>query len=188
MLFWILLAGCGGKDPYLLGHHDADALAACTIAILPLQNKSSYPQGHEIIGHILFNELVQTNQYYLALRGDVQKIYHQLRIRPWMTPTPEQLRIIADRLGVEALIGGEVLQMKEQVSQGQVTTELKIQIRVYNGHDGTQVFACYHARKGQDYRKILHFGLFNTISALSEKVIQEILELWKEKQLLPCQG
>jgi len=184
LLLWI--SGCAGKAPYLQQGYNDGSISTCSVAILPLWNKTSYLQGGRVVGRILHSQLARSGGFYLALNGDVKKIYDQLRIRPWMTPAPEQLHIIADRLGVDALVGGEVLEMSEQTVSGQVLTKLSVQLRVYRAVDGTQLFATYHSRRGEDYRTLMHFGLINTISGLSEKVIQEILELWKEKRLLSC--
>lgn len=181
-----LLAGCGGAAPFLQGGEGLGGQRVCSFALLPLQNKSTYPQGGEVVQRLLARELVRGGYHHIALTGDVRKIYRQLGLRAMMTPSPEQLRIIADRLGVEAIIGGEVLQMQEQVSQEKIQTKLVVQLRVYRGRDGRQAFATYHSRQGEDYRTLLHFGRINTISGLTEKVIGEILLLWKEKHLFNC--
>lgn len=188
LVMLLVLAGCASSTPYLQMGSGADSLSACSMAVLPLVNKSEYPQGGELVGRLLASRLVQDGPGRLALAGDVQTIYGQLHIRPGTTPSPEQLRIIADRLGVDALVGGEVLEMAEKSSQGQVHSQLTLQLRLYRGVDGSQAFATYHRRQGDEYRTLMHFGVVNSISALSERVIEEVIELWMAKELINCRG
>lgn len=181
-----LLGGCAGSRPHLQEFSVARPVQACSVGVLPLLNRSGYNQGDKVIYRLLLAELVQKRPWRLALEGDVRMIYRELRLRPWVQPSPEQMRIIASRLGVNLLVGGEILEMEEQGEGARLNPRLKIQLQVYDGRDGTLLWSTYHARQGSDYRTLMHFGLSNTVSALGKKMIKEILTLWEEEEMVAC--
>ncbi len=181
-----ILSGCAGSGPYLQEFKIAPPVQACSVGILPLVNRSGYIQGDRILYRVLIAQLVEQRSWRVALEGDVRRIYRELRLRPWIQPSPEEMKIIASRLGVDLLIGGEILEMKEQVEGDWVNPRLKMQLQVYNSKEGTLQWSTYHARQGTDYRKLMHFGLSNTVSQLGKKMIKEILGLWEEQGLLAC--
>ncbi len=182
----VVLGGCAGSKPYLQEFKVVAPVRACSVGVLPLINRSGYGQGDRVLYRVLLSELVNQRPWRLALEGDVLAIYRELRLRPWVQPSPEQMKIIASRLGVDILVGGEILEMEEKVEGKRVNPRIKIQLQVYNGKDGTLLWATYHSRQGADYRKVMHFGLSNTVSQLGKKIIQEILKLWEEEELLAC--
>lgn len=181
-----LLSGCSSTRPSLQEFKVAPPVQACRLGVLPFVNRSGYDQGERILYRILLAELVRQRPWQVALEGDVRLIYRELRLRPWIRPSPEQMRIIASRLGVDILVGGEILEMEEEVQGERVNPRLKIQLHVYSGKDGTLLWTTYHGRQGTDYRKIMHFGLSNSVSQLGKKMMKEILILWEEKGLLVC--
>jgi hypothetical protein len=44
----------------------------------------------------------------------------------------------------------------------------------------------YHRRTGAEYRKVMHFGLVNTMTSLAAVVSGEIVDAWLAKGLTPC--
>ncbi len=182
----VVLAGCARTGPYHQEFKVATSVQACSVGLLPLINKSGYSQGDRLLYRVLLSELVNHRSWRLALEGDVRRIYRQLRIKPWEQPSPDQLQVIASRLEVDILVGGEILEMEEQVEGERVNPRLKIQLQVYDGKNGTILWSTYHGKQGTDYRKVMHFGLRNTVSQLGKKMIKEILRLWEEEELLVC--
>jgi hypothetical protein len=180
------LNGCAGTQPHLQQFAGKYPVQACSVGVLPLINRSAYSQGDKILYRVIMTELVIQRPWRLALEGDIRRIYRELRLRPWIQPNPEQMQIIASRLGVDLLVGGEILEMEEQVEGDRVNPRLKIQLQVYNSKDGTVLWSTYHGKQGTDYRKLMHFGLSNTVSELGKKMMKEILRLWEEEELLAC--
>ena len=187
-LFFVFLNGCAGSSPHLQIYKINKQNQTCSIAILPFINKTDFNQGDKILYRVMLSQFVQQQRFrLLALEGDVYDIYRELHLRPWTRPTPEQIQLIASRLDVDILIGGDILEMKESIEGNHINPHLKIQLQVYNGQDGTLQWSTYHERQGTDYRKVMHFGLSSTVSQLGNNIIEEILRLWKEEALLRCQ-
>nr|MBF0220888.1 hypothetical protein [Desulfobulbaceae bacterium] len=131
-------------------------------------------------------ELNKGQEYLIVQEGDVRKIFRQMRISPKSNPNLEQLQILADRLSVDALVVGKIISMDEL--QGPLLTEpeLAVDIQLVDASSGKIILTTYHARKGEDFRKVMHFGLVNTLTELSGNVAHEIIEIWKEKGLAKC--
>lgn len=187
-LLLVVFSGCAGSAPHLQRYKNTEQAATCRIGVLPILNHSDFSQGATILYRIILAQLVEEQQYRVALEGDVTDIYRDLHLRPWLQPTPEQMQIIASRLDVDILIGGLILEMKEAPEGGRINPHLKLQLHVYDGEQGVLLWSTYHEAQGTDYRKIMHFGIHNTVSQLSNTIIKEIFELWKEEALLHCQN
>lgn len=129
-----------------------------------------------------------SQEYHLVQEGDVRKIYRQMRIAPKSQLSMEQMRIISERLAVDAVIVGTVVEMNEKTGGGGMETTLAVDLRLVDAFTGKIIFTTYHSRKGEEYRKVMHFGLVNTITELAKRVAHEILEIWQEKGLSKCQS
>jgi hypothetical protein len=186
MVFGVL-NGCAGSGPRIQRYKLNTSVQSCSIGILPIINRTDFNQGDKIIYRVMLSQFVQQHTGRIALEGDISDLYRELHINPWTQPTVEQMQIIASRLGVNILIGGEILEMREPMEGSHINPHLKIQLQAYNGEDGTILWSTYHERQGTDYRKIMHFGLNSSVSQLSNNIIEEILKSWKEEALLRCQ-
>lgn len=182
------MGGCAGKSLYVQEFVAAPYGRVSSVAVLPFRNKSGYKQGDRIFYRVFLSELVSYGGWRVALEGDVRKIYQQLHLRPWDQPSPEQLKIIASRLGVERLIAGDIFVMEEKIYKEYVNPAIGVQVRIYEGETGRILLATDHRRQGDDYRTMMHFGLVNSVTNLSRRVAQEILTEWRERGLVPCEG
>lgn len=184
-----LVAGCAaGKSMHVQEFVAAPYGKVCSFAVLPIRNKSGYKQGERIFHRVFLSELVTHGSWRIALEGDVRKIYQQLHLKPWDQPSPEQLKVIASRLGVERLIAGDLFVMEEKIHKEYVNPAIGLQLRVYEGETGRILFSADHRRQGDDYRTMMHFGLVNSVTNLSRRLAQEILMEWKQRGLIPCEG
>ncbi len=182
----LILAGCGRQAPHLQ-RYSLNPIQTCRVGILPLINKTDYNQGDKILYRILLSQLVSQQTWDITLEGDVIDLYRELHIKPWTHPSPGQLQIIASRLNADILIGGEILQMRETMEGNYINPHIELQLSVYNSTTGTRLWSTYHKKQGTDYRKVMHFGINNSVSQLGHNIIKEILLLWKEEALLQCQ-
>lgn len=188
LLSFLIMTGCSGQAPHLQIYNAGEPIQACRIGILPFLNKTDYDQGDKILYRIVLSQLVQQQTRDIALEGDVTDLYREMHIRPWTHPSPGQMQIIASRLNADILIGGEVLQMQEAREGNYINPHIELQLNVYNGNTGTLQWSTYHKKQGTDYRKVMHFGLNNSVSQLGDNIIKEILLLWKDEALLQCQN
>lgn len=184
----ILLAGCLASSPPP-SFHQLSTLppkSICHVAVLPFVNDTLYNLGDIIVYRVFTAELNRSGRFVVSLEGDVRKIYRQLQLTVKEQPTLEQSKIIAARLGVDAVVTGRIVTMSEEDSAGQNNPILALDIKIIEAGSGAVLLSTYNTRDGEHYRKVLHFGMINTITELSRLVSQEIIELWLAKGIGQC--
>lgn len=180
------LSGCGRKVPVVqeLSHMPDDA--ACSVALLPLIDKSSFPRGSTVFYKILLSELIASGRFRVIKEGDIVDLYRQLKIYPNQQPNREQLKMIGGRLGSTLFIGGDILGMEERRDGEFLDAEITVVLRLYDGKSGREIWSTYHRRRGGDYQQVLHFGRINTLTSLAKQMIREIFTLWLKKGMKQC--
>ena len=109
------------------------------------------------------------------------------RLLPGQPPNVEEVRTLADRLGVQAVITGAVVEMRDKTKYGRrLDPSLAVIVRILDADSGRTLWTTYNRREGKEYRRILHFGLVNSLTELSERAAREILETWQEEGFKQC--
>lgn len=158
----------------------------CRIAVLPFLNESHYKQGDIILQKVFTAELIKAGDYSIAQEGDILKLYQQIKIYSGHSPDYEQLRIIADRLNVQLLITGRIIEMNENLVNLSVNPELALSVQIFDAKTGTILWTTYHRKNGEQYRTLLHFGKINSITTLAQIMTQEVIEKWISEGFKKC--
>lgn len=159
----------------------------CVVAVLPFVNDSEYPLGDVVAAKAFAAEFRKSGNYQAIQEGDVYKVYQQLRMLPGETLTPEELQIVAARLGAQVLITGVVMEMREnRESHGSINPVVALDVQIRDGRSGDVLWSTYHRRQGTEYRKAMHFGTIHTVTGVSRQVAEEIINLWSEKGIAQC--
>lgn len=187
----LLVGGCTGFLPSRMPlHQQVSPLPpgpVCRVAILPFLNDSDYPYGNEIVQKVFATRFQGAGDHRVIQDGDVLKIYHQLRIIPGEPPTPEQLRIIGDRVDAQLMITGIILEMREDPGAHRTANPMIImEVQILDGESGETLWTTFHRRRGTDYKKAMHFGTLHTVTGLSQQMAGEIINLWYERGLSQC--
>lgn len=188
MLLVLFIGGCGTELPYLqrLRPLPSDE-HMCRVAVLPFTSESDYPQSATIVYKVITAELQTLGNYIVTQEGDVDKLYLQLRILPGQSPSREQLQILANRLNVQLLFTGHVMEMRENPgASGGVNPVLAMRLDILDGRTADILWSIYHRRQGLDYQKAMHFGIINSMAGLAKQVGLEIINLTFKKGLPPC--
>ena len=178
--------GCGKDMPIIQKLAPLPPQGSCKVAILPLLDKSSYPQGGAIAYKVFLSELVATGRFQLVPEGDIREIYQQLLIYPQQQPNREQLVMIGGRINPDIFLGGTILKMHERKQGDHVNTELTLILHLYDGKSGQLLWSTYHRRRGSEYQQVMHLGTINTITALARRMSQEIIADWLEQGMITC--
>lgn len=186
-LAFCLVGGCVSTAPQpqveQLEHKE---IRVCRAAVLPFVNETKYPQGDLIAYRIFHAALAASGLGDVSLEGDVRRLYRQLRLNPRQPPDNEQLRIIAQRLDVDAVITGRIVVMEERPHRDFKEPVLALELNLTPASGGHAVLTAYHRRSGEEYRKLMHFGLVTTMTRLTRLVADEIIANWRQKGLKPC--
>lgn len=159
---------------------------ACSVALLPFFNDSSYEQGGLIMQRVFAAELSRLTGTDISSDADVQTVFLEQHIFPKQAPNIEQIRILGSRLGVQRIVSGRVLEMEEKAGEQYVNPKLTLTLQVYDADTGKMLWTTYHQRAGDDYRKIMHFGLVNTVTQLSRIMSDEIIQEWLAEGMQQC--
>ncbi len=160
----------------------------CRVAVLPFVNETGYDVGDIIFYRIFTAELLDYGKFNLAREGDVRRIYRQMRIPALGNPVLEQVKMLAERLEVDLLIGGRIIFMADGKQGGRHTPSIAVSLRMIDGNTGRELVSTFHKRDGEEFRKIMQFGLVHSMTGLARRVSEEILEKWEKKGLLRCEN
>ncbi len=83
---------------------------------------------------------------------------------------------------------GTILQMEERKERAGMDPSLAVSIKILDANTGETLWTTYHRRQGSQFRKVMHFGMVNTITSLAQRVSDEVLEQWFRKGLRGCEG
>ncbi len=187
-----LTAGCttfvDGGGPQLQQLSPLPTKDICRVAVLPFLNESNYTQADLIVYKIFMAEFNTSTTFQVSQEGDVRKAFRQLQIYPQQKPSFDQLRILADRLGAQLLITGTVNEAGEVTAGGMPNSHLVLTLQIIDAQSGRTLWNTYHKRDGQEYQKVMHFGLVATISGLARRMCREIIAAWLEGGLKACGG
>ncbi len=178
----ILVTGCGAHLPQTELSFKGNK-HPCRVAVLPFANETDDFRVGRLVYRVFLSQLVLSREFQVIEEGRIRNFLRLERCLVGKEPPPRVLRNLGERLGVEAIIGGTVLEAKED-RQG---VSLAFYIWVRDAKSGTLLWTTYHAREGDDYQKIFHFGRVFTLTKLSERMVHEILNDWKKKDLGGCE-
>lgn len=183
---FLLLTGCAEKYPRLEVIAPLPDGPSCRVAILPFAYQGDFPRGENILYKAVVAEMAAVPGFDVVAEGDVLQLYNQFRLFPKDQPNEEQLLLLAQRLGAETLVLGNILRMVEMDSGGEVSTELTLVLNLHAGDSGKLLWSTYHKRRGEDYRNVLHYGRVNSMSGLARRMTNEIITIWIENGMKQC--
>ncbi len=186
VLFLNLITACAAPLPELQ-RFVSDTEPICSVAVLPFVNDSKFDQGEIVVQRIMVAGLTEFPGLKIAGEGDVRKLYPELRIFPGEQPDIKQMQIIGSRLEVQALIAGKIVEMSQETKDGEINPVLEIHLQVFDAQSGQTLWTTFHRRDGHDFRKLMHFGLINTVSELAKIMAEEIYLEWQNEGFALCE-
>ena len=186
LLLILLTGGCAGEYPRLEIVEPLPDTSQCRVAVLPFGYSGEFPRGAGIVTKAFSAELASVPGFGVVPEGDVLQFYRQFKLYPKDQPNQEQIGIMAQRLDAQYVIAGEILRIIETDAAGAVETSLTLILEIHGSADGKLLWNTYHKRNGQEYRHILHYGRVNSLSGLTRRMADEIIELWIENGMDQC--
>jgi len=154
----------------------------CSVVLLPFENWTRKQEVALLAETLFSSQLLQAGTFNLVQGGDVGMFFLRQRLRPGSQLFKQHLTDMASQLNVDVVIQGRVVDAGSvRQSGGTKVPFLSLAFNVYDAQTGTLVLNTVHQRKGDDYRKVMHFGVETTLSGLAQKMSQEIIEDWFSK-------
>lgn len=187
--FVVMVTSCSFKEPPTVLKQGPlpDGGKICRVAVLPFFNQTGYKQADDMFSRVFVSELTNNGNYQVAQEGDVRKFYQQMHVLPNQVLGVEQLRALADMLGVQVIIAGTVMEMQDKSDFDQrLDPSIAVVLRIIEGSSGRTLWVTYNRREGIQYRQIMHFGLVNSLTSLAKHVSSEIVEAWNKEGFIKC--
>jgi len=182
-----MLFACGKHLPITYRSPLAGKAKVCRVAVLPFSNESKYPMGGLLLYRVFLAEVIASRRFVVVGEGDVRKVMAQQRLVPGETPGDEFYRALVEGLGVDVVVTGRVIQMEEVRKGREVEPRVAFWIEVRDAKNGRVIWSTYNRKKGGDYRKLMHFGVISTVTALAKRMCDEVLRDWEKEGLGGCE-
>jgi len=161
----------------------------CRVVVLPFLNESDYMDGQLLLYRVFVSELVRSGNFILPLEGDVRKTFREIGLPYTEKMDLNQIRMIADRLDVDLVISGQIVEMEAtQKGSNAVNPLLAVYFQIFSPDSGMIIWTTYHRREGLYYQKVMHFGVVNTITELARIISIEVMDQWYKNGLTPCEN
>ena len=151
----------------------------CRVAVVPFVNKTGYRDGNVLFYRVFVSELARFGEFELVPEGDIRRAFRQVSLSPGLKqPTYDQSQIIGDYLKADILLGGIILQMEEASLEGETIPFITVKFDILDAETGQTIWSIYHIADGEQYRKVMHFGVITTITQLAKQMSKEIMAEW----------
>jgi TolB-like protein len=146
------------------------------VAFIPLENLAEIPESGAVVMNVFFAELVRVGIFDLVEMGEVEAALRELRIRKTGSLPTEQVRQIAEQLGVNYLMIGSILEAGTVSTPDGVIPSLGVALRLLDGTDARVVWANVHIRTGEDKEGMFGWGRENDFEQLVLETATETFE------------
>jgi TolB-like protein len=147
------------------------------IAILPLGNQSGIKEAGRILLKLLTLRLSGSGRFKVVEAGDLRESMIEEGIRLVEGIDLARLKALKERLGVRLFVGGTIYKYSEGRGVGGLSSpELELLLSITDAETGEIVWTSHHTRKGEDYLTFFQFGQIRSPIALSDQVLEEMVE------------
>lgn len=183
ILFCLLLSltACAGRSPLQTRMTVGAQTNVCSVAVLPFESWARTPETG-LVAYRLFNaELIGSEQFNVVPEGDIGLFRLRQRMLPGETLHKSIYNALAAQLSADAAVIGRVVEAGMDSRGGERVPFVALQVDLYDLRTDQLLLSTVHQRWGDEYRKIMHFGLVTTTSGLLEIMSQEIITDWLSK-------
>ncbi len=143
------------------------------IAVLPFYNISGRRDAGRMVADTYVTELFKSGRYDVEEPGNVLQFMIREHVDTVGEMEIERIKILGRRLGVDAVLVGTV----EEYDDGlRGVPTVSITARMVDSRTGRIVWSGHNKRRGDEYIIAFGVGMVRSASALSQKVINEMIE------------
>lgn len=160
----------------------------CRVALLPLLNESEDPSAAALCYRTMLTELIAAPGLQISNPTDMKNILRRREIFPSSiyAASAHVLEDIAAELRVDGYIRVKILAYEQRnVGRSGKVPHIALQLELLQA-DGSLVSQLFHARSGDEYRSLMHYGVIRTYTGLLSRMMEEIIQQWDEKGQIGC--
>ena len=152
---WCLLSCSPSVYHYV--SHDREITGVKKVAILPFKNISESKKASQVMTSIFVNEIFKSRLFVVEPEGNIRDffIYNRIRIKGELDR--ERLRMLHDRMGIDAVFMGVV----EEYTPGDTRKRIPriaLSVRMVSTRTGRILWTSRHEASGDDYIVVLDIG------------------------------
>ena len=143
------------------------------VAVLPFNNLSGRKDAGKIVTNTYLTELFKSGRFRVEEPGNVLQFMMQERIDVVGEMEIEKIQTLGKRLKVDGVLVGSV----EEFDDGRGgPTMVSITARLVESESGRVVWSEQRRKKGSDYIIIFGIGEVRSATALSQRIVAEMIE------------
>lgn len=160
----------------------------CRVALLPLLNESEDLTATALCYRTMLTELIAAPEVQISNPTDMKNILRRREIFPSniYAASPHVLQDIAAELGVDGYLRVKILAYEQRsVGRSGKVPHIALQLELLQT-DGSLVSQLFHARSGDEYRSLMHYGVIRTYTGLLARMMEEIIQEWDHEGQIGC--
>ena len=145
------------------------------IVVLPFYNISGRSDAGRIVTNAFVTGLFKDGRFQVEEPGNIVWFIIQERVSTIGEMEVERLRILGKRLGADAVIVGTVEEFDEGIKGASSVPVVSISARMIDPETGHIIWSAHTRKRGDDYIIAFKFGMIRSVTALSQKVVMEMI-------------
>jgi len=172
------LSGCSFlHSPNNFRAKDFDEYKIKRVAVFPFYNRSNTMNAGEIVTKAFIGKLYDSGKFEIEFPGNVKKFIIGERIIIRKGIGADHIKLIGKRLNVDAVIIGCV---KKYESEGKKKNAripvISVDVRMIHTNSCSILWIGQNYSRGDDYETIFGIGRIRSLSALSRKLVNELID------------
>ncbi len=153
----------------------------CKVAIFPFYNLTEKEKLSDILVQMFTIDMVREG-IEVVEPGLVKNFLFRERILNPLYIKTETLKKFKYETKVDVVIGGQII----KASQVGDNVKLSLLIWARDTSTGDFIWYTFYKRNGENYRKVFHFGKISSLSALAQRMVEEIIKDWENRGFFKC--
>ncbi|WP_457568093.1 hypothetical protein [Desulfurobacterium sp.] len=155
-----------------------EKIKPCKVAILPFKNEVKDENAGEKVSLIFYSSFV-SGGIDVVLPQDVKNLMSGRHFFPYQSIPQSFLDFLRNNLNVGLVVTGKVMTYKPY-GGGSRYPEIRIWIEGIDTKTGRRIFSAYVVHRGDDFRKVLEFGVVKSITRLMFVSSDELMKKLQE--------
>ncbi|MDL2123311.1 MAG: hypothetical protein LWX51_09530 [Deltaproteobacteria bacterium] len=178
-ILWLsFLSGCSfPPSPNKFLKNDFEEYKIKRVAVLPFYNRSTTMAADGIVTKAFIGELYDSGKFEIEFPGNVKKFIVRERIIIRKGIGSDHIKLIGERLNVDAVIIGcvEKYESEGKIQDVQIPV-ISVNARMIHADSCSILWIGQNYRRGDDYETIFGIGRIRSLSTLSRELVKELID------------
>lgn len=147
------------------------------VGVLPFVNESGRRGAGDIVTNTFIAVVFKSGVFSVMEKGNIERFLLDEKVKNVNAMDVEQIRRLGERLGIDAVFIGAVEEFSgSEKGDRSVTPIVGIRVRLIDIKTGKVLWMVRHKRRGSDYITVFGIGQVRSVSALTKRVISEVIK------------